>query len=153
MELERIDCQWRTIERSEAPRRSRGSVQCEVRRAIYSFDHFSRFDVDTISLWDKRFVSPIRTPRAPARINGSTRSIAGAGRPRENPRFAIVQSSISVSRDECPVNWTVTYIKCAWTVVNMINFDWRSNLDIKSLQRILPMTNERKGIKYYVLLQ
>lgn len=82
----------------------RGTVQCEVRRAIYSFDHFSRFDVDTISLWDKRFVSPICTPRTRPRINGSTRSIAGAGRPRENPRFAIVQSLISVSRDVCPVN-------------------------------------------------
>lgn len=135
MELERIDCQWRTIER----KRERNETAFERDRAVWGStrDLFVR---PFFALWRWYHLTMGQAvcfsdlyAASPARINGPTQSIAGAGRPRENPRFAIVQSLISVSRDVCPVNWTVRYIKCAWTVVDMINSDWRSNLDIKSL--------------------
>lgn len=101
---------------------SRGTVRCEFRRAIYSSGHFLRFDVDTISLWDKGFVSV--QPRAPAtRINGSTRSIAGADRPRENPRFAIVRSWFDFRFARRISRQLNRGVKFARIVVDTINFD------------------------------
>jgi len=151
VELERIDCQWRTIERSEAPFERDCAAVWGSTRDLFVRPFFALWRWYHLTMGQAVCFSDLYAAN-PARINGSTRAIASAGRPRENPRFAIVQSLISVSRDICPVNWTVTYIKCAWTVVDMINFDWRGNLDIKSLQQILRMTNEGKKIKYYILL-
>lgn len=122
---------------------SRG--QCQFRRAIYSSDYFSYFDVDTISLYGTRGLF-LRSVRRRVRLGLMTLHRCESSPTRESAiRYHSKLDFRFTRRISCQLNGNV---KCVRMVVSAINFDWRDNLDIESLQHVSRMTNEEKDDVY-----